>query len=184
MSLKPIFDTNLFGHVEAGLIPSSTWESLLVHRPRHGWPPSQVTALELLAGIHLAGAERFPAAKRRVNLAQQLSKGRVLEDPRILICRHVLHIPLPSDQLAPAAASVSKYLDIVRRAATAEQLLRDGVAYRGKRIRIGQSSVIADLMGGPKKQWVAAVEAMATETYPDWRALFQRSGRRLPAEMR
>lgn len=36
MSLKPIFDTNVFGHVEAGLIPPSQWENLLAHRPRHG----------------------------------------------------------------------------------------------------------------------------------------------------
>jgi hypothetical protein len=40
-------------------------------------------------------------------------------------------------------------------------------------------------MGDVKRQWVAAVENMATETYPDWRALFQRSGRwRLPSELR
>jgi hypothetical protein len=184
VSLKPIFDTNVFGHVQAGLIPSSQWEYLLAHRPRHGWPLSQVTALELLAGVHFAGSDGFASVKRRVELAQLLSKGRVLEDPRILICRDVLHIPFPADQVAPAAPIISRYLDVVRRARTLDQLVQKGVPYRGKRLRVGGFSVVADLMGGVKKQWVDAVEKMATETYPDWRALFQQSGRRLPAEKR
>lgn len=79
MSLKPIFDTNVFGHAESGLIPSLKWEQLLAHRPRHGWPLSHATALELLAGIHFAGPNKFTSAKKCVELAVQLSKGRVLE---------------------------------------------------------------------------------------------------------
>jgi len=45
---------------------------------------------------------------------------------------------------------------------------------------------VADVTGGVKKQWVDAVEKMATETYPEWRALFKQSGQRwrLPAEKR
>jgi hypothetical protein len=182
--LKPIFDTNVFGHLEAGHIPFSDWEYLLAHRPRHGWPLSNVTALELLAGIHFAGSDRFPGAKRRVEMAQQLSKGRVLDDPRILICRRVLHIPFPSDKLAPSASLISKYLDVVQRAATLDQILHGGVPYRGKRIQIDDFSVFADVMADVKTQWVAAVQATASEQYPDWQAFFERSGRRLPADLR
>jgi hypothetical protein len=183
--LKPIFDTNVFGHVESGLIPSSQWEQLLAHRPRHGWPLSQVTALELLTSLHFGASDKFRSVKRRIEFAQQLSKGRVLEDPRILICRHVLHIPFPADKVAPAAAVLARYLDVVRRSATMEQLFRGGVPYRGKRVQVADLSAFAGLMGDVKRQWVAAVENMATETYPDWRALFQRSGRwRLPSELR
>jgi len=147
-------------------------------------PLSQVTALELLAGVHFAGTDGFPSVKRRVEMALELSKGRVLEDPRILICRRVLHSPFPSDQVAPAALTISKYLDVVRRASTLDQLLRRGVPYRSGFIQIGELSVFDDLMSGVKRQWVAAVEAMATETYPGWRALFQQSGRRRPAKIR
>jgi hypothetical protein len=184
LRVKPIFDTNVFGHVQAGLIPLSDWEYLLARRPRHGWPLSHVTALELLAGVHFAGAKGFPNVKRRVELAQQLSKGRVLEDPRILICKYVLRVPFPSDQVAPAALIFSRYLDAVRRASTLDQLLHVGVPYRGKRLQISGFSIVADVAGSVKHQWVAAVEAMASQSYPDWRALFQQSGRRLPAEKR
>jgi hypothetical protein len=137
--LKPIFDTNVFGHLEAGHIPFSDWEYLLAHRPRHGWPLSNVTALELLAGIHFGGSDWFPGAKRRVEMAQQLSRGRVLDDFRILICRRVLHIPFPSDKLAPSASLISKYLDdattIFVKSTTDEaealELLNDAVAQGG-----------------------------------------------------
>jgi hypothetical protein len=123
MKLKPIFDTNIFGDVQRGLISPSEWQHLLRHRPRRGWPLSQVTALELLAGVHHAGSTGFIDVRRRIEIAYNLSSGRVLEDPRILLCKDVLHIPFPSDQMAPAASTASRYLDIVRRSPTLEQLL-------------------------------------------------------------
>jgi hypothetical protein len=136
--------------------------------------------------VHFAGPDKFSAVKRDIELAMQLSKGRVLEDPRILLCRHVLRVPFPHDQVAPAASTISRYLDAVRRARTLDQLLHGGVPYRGKRLQIGGFSVVADLMENVKRQWVAAIETMATDTYPDWRTLFQQSGWRwrLPAEKR
>jgi hypothetical protein len=180
----PIFDTNVFGDVQRGLISQADWQCLLSHRPRHGWPLSQVTALELLAGVTAVRPENFASVKERIELAYHLSKGKVLNDPRVLICRDVLNIPFPADQLAPAAPVISKYLDVVRRAATMKQLLSDGVPYRGKRARVNGPSILADLMAGPKAQWRATVERIADERYPAWRELFRRTGRRLPPEMR
>ena len=184
MKLKPIFDTNIFGDVQRGLISTSDWQHLLSHRPRHGWPLSQVTALELLAGVHHAGSKGFADVRRRIEIAHNLSSGKVLEDPRILICKDVLHIPFPSDQLAPAASAASRYLDIVRRALTLEQLTTRGVLCGGKRIQVRDTSILADLMAGPKRQWVEAVEGMADREYPGWRELFLTTGKRLPPELR
>jgi len=184
VKLKPIFDTNVFGDVQRGLISASEWQHLLSHRPRRGWPLSQVTALELLAGVHHGGSKGFIDVRRRIEIAHGLSSGRVLEDPRILICKDVLRIPFPSDQMAPAASTASRYLDIVRRAPTLEQLMTRGVPYRGKRIRVRDTSILAELMAGPKRQWVAAVEAMADKEYPEWRDLFRTTGKRLPPDLR
>src|SRR5215467_5806508 len=46
------------------------------------------------------------------------------------------------------------------------------------------TSVFSDLMCDTKKQWTAAVERMADETYPGWRELFLQTNRRLPPQMR
>lgn len=180
----PIFDTNVFGDVQRGLISQTDWRRLLAHRPRHGWPLSQVTALELLVGVTVVKPDNFVSVRERIGVAYDLSRGRVLNDPRLLICQEVLDIPFPSDQLAPAAPVISKYMDVVRRAATMQQLLTNGVPYNGKRARINEPSILADLMAGPKAQWRAVVEQMADERYPAWRELFQATGRRLPLEMR
>jgi hypothetical protein len=47
-----------------------------------------------------------------------------------------------------------------------------------------QTSVLTDLLAGPKKQWRDRVGTIATEKYPEWRELFQATGKRLPPEMR
>jgi hypothetical protein len=51
LSQKPIFNTNIFGHVQDGSISQKDWRFLLAHRSGHGWALSSVTGLELLAGI-------------------------------------------------------------------------------------------------------------------------------------
>jgi hypothetical protein len=180
----PIFDTNVFGDIQRGRISQADWKYLLRHRPGHGWPLSQVTALELLAGVHHAPAEDFPDVRQRIELAYTFSNGRVLNDPRFLLCKEVLRIPFPSDQLPPAAPLISKYIDVVRRATTLEQLVSRGVPYKGKFARINSTSVLADLMAAPKRAWAAQVEEFADEIYPAWRQVFTESGRRLPVEMR
>ena len=135
-------------------------------------------------GVHYARPEVFPSVRQRIELAYALSNGRVLNDPRFILCEEVLRIPFPSDQLAPAAPVISKYMDIVRRAATLVQLLSGRVPYRGRFAGLNSTSVLADLMAGPKRAWAAQVEELATENYSTWRQLFQETGRRLPLEMR
>jgi hypothetical protein len=186
LSAIPIFDTNVFGHVQGGAITRSDWERLLHHRPRHGWPLSQVTALELLVGVHFAKPRDFSAVTQRIALAYHLCNGRVLNDPRFLICRDVLNIPFPPDQLPPASSVISKYMDVVRRAKTLDQLLSGRVMYRGKAAAIGSTAILADLMAGPKRAWSAAVEKTADEIYPGWRAEFEKTHarRRLPPDRR
>ena len=183
MKLKPIFDTNVFGDLQRGLIADSDWKFLLRHSPGNGWPLSQVTALELLAAVHLAPND-FTSVRRRIEIAYHLSSGKVLEDPRILICKDVLRIPFPADQLAPAASTVSRYMDGVRRALTLNQLLNNGVSVKGMRFQIKSTSVLGDLMAGPKKQWMTTLENTATEKAPGWRDVLEKTGRRLPAELR
>ena len=179
---KPIFDTNVFGDVQRKQISQTEWRYLLRHRPSRGWPLSSVTALELLAGVHAALPENFLHVKERIGLAYRLSNGRVLEDPRSLLCKEILHIPF--SRMAPASPTMSRYMDVIRRASSPKQLLNTGVPYKGRMARLDTTSVLADVMAGPKTDWIAAVERMAGEISPAWRELFQRTGRRLPPEMR
>jgi hypothetical protein len=44
--------------------------------------------------------------------------------------------------------------------------------------------LFSELMAGPKRQWKETLERTADENYPDWRELFQKTGKRLPHEMR
>ena len=92
---------------------------------------SSITALELLAGLDAAPSKDFYDVKQRITLAYQLSKGRILEDPRMLLCKELLHIPFPADQLAPASATLSRYMDVVRRASSLERLQSNGIPYKG-----------------------------------------------------
>jgi hypothetical protein len=147
----PIFDTNVFGDVQRATISQADWKYLLRHRPGRGWPLSQVTALELLVGVHFAGPGNFDDVRHRIELAYNLSNGRILNDPRFLLCEEVLRIPFPPDQLPPAAPVISNYMDVVRRAATLDQLLSGRVRCRGKLMGIRSTSVLADLMAGPKR---------------------------------
>lgn len=174
----------MFGDVQRALISQADWKYLLRHRPRHGWRLSSVTALELLAGVDAAQSHNFLNVKERIALAYRLSNGRVLEDPRFLLCKEILRIPFPPDQLPPFSSVISQYLDGVRRAESSDQLFRTGVPYKGRRLRIESTSILSDVMAGPKKDWMASVERMADETYPSWRNEFQQTGRRLPPEMR
>jgi hypothetical protein len=75
-------------------------------------------------------------------------------------------------------------MDVVRRANSLNQLLEAGVPYRGRLARLNSTFALADVMAGPKESWTAAVQRMTDEKYPAWRELFQRTGRRLPRELR
>lgn len=187
MKRTPIFDTNIFSDLQRELISQADWNTLLRHRPPGGWPLSSVTALELLVGLDAAKADGFLDVKQRIARAYSLSGGRVLEDPRILLCKRILRIPFPDDQLAPAAQLISRYMDIVRYANSLDQALSARIHYKGAaagRAGFDTTSVFAEVMASPKKQWMAAVERMADETYPAWREKYQQTGKRLPPSKR
>jgi hypothetical protein len=75
-------------------------------------------------------------------------------------------------------------MDVIRRANSLKQLLNTGVPYKGRKARLETTSVLANVMAGPKKAWMAAVEIMADEKCPSWRDLFQKTSRRLPPDVR
>src|SRR4029077_9152010 len=69
LRLKPIFVTNIFGHVQSELIPQSDWQFLLQRRPRYGWPLSLPTVLELLAGLDGIRSDKCPNLQAQGKLA-------------------------------------------------------------------------------------------------------------------
>ena len=182
MRTAPIFDTNVFGDVQRGLISKTDWTYLLRHRPRFGWPLSSVTALELLVGVDAARPRDFLHVRERIGLAYDLSRGRILEDPRFLLCNEILRIPVPTDQVPPFSGTVSRYMDVVRRAGFVRTTSQYRRAYKGRKARLDTTAVLTEVMAGPKKAWIGAVERMADETYPAWRDVARRTGKRLPPE--
>lgn len=133
--------------------------------------------------------DKFLQLKSQVNLAWNLCNGRVLEDPRFLLCTTVLRIPFPPDQVPPCARLLAKYLDVLRHAGSKAEILAGRVPYKlsitNGNGRAGfQGSVLSELVRGPKLKWIAAVEAMASDAYPSWRQLFKETGKRLPPEKR
>jgi hypothetical protein len=110
----PIFDTNIFGHVQDGSIPQSDWHYLFRRRPGRGWPLSAVTALELLGGVDDVPSEKFLQLKEQVELAYKLSNGRILEEPRFLLCKEVLRIPFPPDLIPPSTPQLARYMDVLQ----------------------------------------------------------------------
>lgn len=179
----PIFDTNIFGDVQRRLISPEQWKQILHHRRGRGWPLSSVTALELLVGIDAARPEDFPDVRQRISTAYNLSNGRVLEDPRYMMCRDLLNIPAPEITLPSFSETVELYMDVTRRATSLNQLMT-GVPYKGGKRKLDTTRVLGELMAGPKKTWAATTEQIADEKYPQWRELFGRTGKRLPPELR
>lgn len=75
-------------------------------------------------------------------------------------------------------------MDLIRRATSLDQLLKTRVPFKGLKARLDRTSIFTEIMAGPKKDWMAAVERMADETYPKWRELEKQTNRRLPVELR
>ena len=185
MGLKrvPIFDTNILADVQRGRIKRTDWHALLRHRPGHGWPLSSVTAFELLAGIDAAPPDNFENVRERISLAFDVCKGRILEDPRFLICTELLRIPAPQVTLPSFTKTLTKYMDVVRRANSFQELTSIGVVYKGRKARLNNTSILTEVMAGPKQEWAKTVENMADERYPDWRANLKATGKRLPPDL-
>lgn len=95
----------------------------------------------------------------------------------------MLGVPFPPDLIPPSAPVLARYLDVLRRAKSRAEILDGRVPYKGGRAGF-QTSVLNDLVAGPQQQWQDRVKAIATERYPQWRELFQETGKRLPPEMR
>jgi hypothetical protein len=182
VKLNPIFDTNVFGDVQRGRISQKDWRYLLRHRPRHGWPLSLITACELLVGVNVVKLNDFPDVRKRIGLAYDLSNGRVLADPRVLVCKEVLRVAAPT--VMPSPLLIGKEMDVIRRANSLDQLLSKGVPYKGRLIGLVSATCFLDDMARPKKTWLTQTRAMATAIYPGWEELFQKTGRRLPLELR
>jgi hypothetical protein len=181
LRVQPIFDTNIFGLGDKSAL--TDWRFLRQHRPQHGWPLSLITALELLASLDGLPPEKFSALRAQVRLAFDLSRGRLLDDPTRMLCREVLHIPFPTRLEAPARSVLRHYMEVVRCARTLAQVLK-GVPYMGLHAHLGTTSAVMDLVNDLKRQWVSALEDIATAKNPAWRELFLHKGQRLPAEMR
>jgi hypothetical protein len=188
----PIFDTNIFGHVQDGSISQKDWRFLLRHRPGHGWPLSIITALELLAGFQELHSDRFLEQKAQIELAYQLSKGHILEEPRVLLCEEVLRVPFPPELARLEVDVIADHIDVVRSANSLEEILTAGVLVKGLRTkghgRLGhagfQPSLLKELVAGPKNSWKENIENFASEIYPAWRERFQETRRRLPDDLR
>jgi len=179
----PIFDTNIFGDLQRGSISQAAWRRVRQKAPRHGWPLSSVTALELLAAVDAAPAEAFLDVKQRISAAYSMCSGRILEDPRMLLCKEILRIPFPADQMAPAGKSIQREMDVVRRGNSLEQLLK-GIPYKGRHAKMNSTAAVTQVMAGPKRDWRAAVEKMTDEYHPSWREDFRTTGKRIPPEKR
>lgn len=181
MRLIPIFDTNIFGDLQRGTISQDAWRRVRRKAPGRGWLLSSVTALELLAAVDAAPSAAFLDVKQRISAAYSMCNGRILEDPRMLLCKEILHIPFPADKMAPAGRAIEREMDVVRRGNSLEQLLK-GIPYKGRHIKLNEKSAITRVMAGPKRDWKAAVEKMADEYYPAWREHFKSTGKRIPPE--
>jgi len=183
MQLIPIFDTNIFGDLQRGSISQDAWKLVRQKAPGHGWPLSSATALELLAAVDAAPAAAFLDVKQRIAAAYSMCRGRILEDPRMLLCKEILRIPFPADQIAPAGRVIEREMDVVRRANSQEQLL-GGIPFKWRHVKMNNTSAITQVMAGPKRDWKSAVETMADEYYPPWREHFKDTGKRIPSEMK
>jgi hypothetical protein len=152
-----------------------------------------VTALELLSGVQAAQAERFLDQQAQIRLAIQISRGHILDDPRVLIRRELFGIMSPSHDLPDLVPPVIEdYVHVVSCAHSFEDLLNGRVRVhklktkgQGHSGHSGvQPSVVRNLVSGPKDSWKAIIENLASTNYPSWREDFQQTGKRLPDDLR
>lgn len=146
-----------------------------------------VSGLELLAGFDNALSEKLPEAKTQIELAFQLSKGRILEDPTFLLCEEVLRVPFPAKLERPRPEVIADYMHVVCCADSLEQIRAGRVPVSKLRTKGGgqagfaglTSAVVKELLAGPKSEWVKGCETFVGEIYPEWRDHLKRTGKRL-----
>jgi hypothetical protein len=183
----PLFDTNIFSDLQEGKISAEDWQHILRLRPRKGWPLSAITVLELLVGVHRVAPEKFGQSKKQLDFARELSKGRVLDEPRVLLCENILHRSFPFQPISKSG--LTKLMEITCLANSKADILQGRVEYkrsiyRGKRSAGIDTALISDLMAGPKEDWVKQIETQLFEIYPNWREHLTQTGLRLPAQLR
>ena len=100
-----------------------------------------------------------------------------------MLCRDVLHVPIPDDLVAPDGSVLRRHMDLLRRAATLVQLLQ-GLPYKGLHARFQDLSAVNLIVRDLESKWVSGLEVIATAHNPTWRELFRERGRRLPPEIR
>lgn len=134
---------------------------------------------------------RFLQQREQIELACHLSKGRIHEDPRFLICKEILGRRHPPEVPPIPVELLADYMTVVRRARSREEILANRVPVKGLRVGKGhagfagfETSVFEELLDGPKREWLKRSENFANEVYPQWREHFQETGKRLPDEMR
>lgn len=186
MRQVPLFDTNIFSDIRQGKIPTSDWQRLLDHRPRTGWRLSAITLLELLVGVHRVAPEKFDQSKKQLLLARKLSKGRVLDEPRVLLCKNVLHTDFPQEPISKS--TLTRLMEIACCANSKTEILEGRVqyrpsVYRGKGPMGINTGVIDELVAGPKEMWVRQIENLLRQIDPDWRSHSTETGLRLPEEV-
>jgi predicted nucleic acid-binding protein len=154
MRPTPLFDTNVFSDVALGKIASTVWASLKKLKPRQGWPLSSITAMELLAGIDNASEVNFESARIAIAKAFELSAGRVLKEPRALLCEKLLKRQFPEVQIEPKL--LSNYLLVASRAKNKREIVERQVFIRRDSRRTStyggfDPSVVAALMKGQRR---------------------------------
>ena len=187
MRTTPLFDTNVFSDASQGAISPREWALLKKQRPRRGWPLSAVTAMELLAGIDAVPEAQFSNARGAIRLAYELSAGRILPEPRALICEKILKRTLPEVEIRPDV--LSKHMLVASRAANKCELFEGHVfiARVSRRVdKLGgfDPELIAKLVKGPKEKWVGTLGAVLDSIAPTWRERAERGERHLPNESR
>ena len=185
VTFTPIFDTNIFGHVQSGIISRKDWQRVVQNKPGLGWPLSLVTVLELLVDLDNVTEENFAAFRERIDIAFRLANGQILEDPKFLICKNLLRVPVPPHIVPPSAAVLSMHINVIRRARSLKELLTGTVKSKpnqpsGLRDTNAPKLIVEDV----KNTWIHRVKSTATALYPEWGNCFAQTGRRLPVEIR
>jgi hypothetical protein len=177
----PIFDTNIFGHAQSGKISPSEWRLLNRHRPGHGWRLSAVSALELLVDLpNLTSEEKFHQFRKRLELAMRLSNGRVLEEPRLLICADVLKVPFPASIPRLPVRTLIEHMQVIRRAQSLKQVHEGFIRWKSRYAKLQSTNAVRNVVTLVKQRWIQQVHQFADGVFPEWRNCYAETGHRLP----
>jgi hypothetical protein len=172
MRLTPLFDTNVFSNASMGLIDQASWRFLRKHRTRKGWPLSAVTAIELLAGLRMVPQDKFGKARDAIALAFDLSSGRVLKEPRQLVCEQLFGREFPEAEIRTKV--LSNFLLVASRAREKRELSERKVFIKRHSSRVNtyggfDPAIVGDLLKGPKEKWVETLGSVLNQVTPLWR---------------